>query len=98
MFRFIQVLNVKFDDISDSIVEHEKAGSFIDSGTHSSTCVDQVENRCQDLIHALNILNFRVESGINVQNPGHIVIAISSPLHFLIRQKGFVLLVVLPID
>ena len=77
---------MEFDDVANGVVEHIEArsffylvGAFVD--------IDEVEERCQDLVHALNILNLGVQTGVNIQNPSHIVVPVGLPLLVFARKE-----------
>ena len=59
ILTFIEILDMQLDDLANRIIEHKKAWSFLDRWGWFCD-VDQVENGSQNLIHALNILYFRI--------------------------------------
>ena len=68
IFTLIQVLDVEFDNVGDGIDEHEEAAGLLDWRADGLACIDEVEDRGQYFIHALNILHFRVDLGIDIQD------------------------------
>ena len=98
VFRFIQIFDVQLNNVCDGVVKHEKAGSLVDGSPNCATCIHNIENRGQYLVHALHILDARVQPSKNIQNPGHIVVAVSPPLHLLIGDKVFIVHLLFPVD
>ena len=89
---------MQLNDIADGVVKHKKAAGFFNRSSYWFSCVDQVEDRSQYLIHPLDILNAGIEFGINVQNSGHVVISIGFALQLFILQKLLVCLWALPMN
>lgn len=71
IFLHAEVFDVYLHYVTHDVVEHEKAGSFL-----YVSLADEVEDRSDDLIHALDVLNFRVESCKNKKYPCHVVITV----------------------
>ena len=87
---------MKLDDIANGTVEHEKAGSLFDVAL-STADVHQVENRSENLVHPLHVLDLRIQPRINVQNSSHVIVSISFSLLLLIFQKLLVQTLILPV-
>jgi hypothetical protein len=86
VLTLVEILYVEFYDFADRVVKHEETGGFLD-GMICLRYVYKIEDRRQNLVHALHVLYLRVQFGINVQNSGHIVIAVCLSLLFFARQK-----------
>lgn len=86
VLAFVEVLDVEFDDVADGVVEHEEAGGLLD-GSGWSGDVDQVEDGRQDLVHPLHVLDAGVQLGVDVQDPGHVVVPVRLPLLSLVQQE-----------
>ena len=69
IFLHTEVFDVHLNDITHNVVEHEKTGSFLDV-----SLADEIEDRSDDFIHALHILNFRVEPCKNKKYSCNIVV------------------------
>lgn len=88
---------MEFDDVGDGIIKHEETGCLVHTGV-GFIDIDQIEDGCQYLIHALNILNPRVEPRVNVQYSGHEVISVCFSLLLLIFQKLGIGQLILSVD
>lgn len=55
----VQILDMQLDYVTNGVIEHKKARSLLNSISRFSH-VHQVEDRSQDLVHALHVLYFRV--------------------------------------
>lgn len=97
MLTLIQILDVQLNDITDGAIEHKEAGRFFDERSRLGD-IDQIENRCKDFIHALNVLNPGVELGVNVEDSRHVVVSICLALFILARQKLLVAVLVVSVD
>ena len=89
---------MEFNNIGDCAVKHKKTSSLFDGAAGSFPDVDQVKYGRQDFIHSLNVLNLWIQAGVNVKNPGHIIISISFSLQIFVAEKGPILLFVFPVD
>ena len=88
---------MEFNDSTYGVVEHEKAGSFFYK-VRRFIYVYQIEDRSQNFVHTLYILNLRIKSRVNIQDTSHVVIPISFSLLFFVFQKLFVTQLVLSVN
>lgn len=88
---------MKLYEVTDSVVKHEEARTFIDLLCTTGD-VNQVENGSQDLVHPLHVLYPRVELAVHVEYPRHLVISIRLPLLLLVRQEGLVRLIIVAVN
>lgn len=96
IFAFIKVFDMQLDNVADGIIEHKKARSLLNCVGWFGD-VYQIKYRCQYFIHPLDILNFWIEFGVDIQNSGHVVITIALFLEQLVPNKLLVFFLVLPI-
>ena len=80
-----EVPHVQLYYVRHYVVKHEKTGRLL----HLSlvAIVHHVENRRQQLVHTLNILHSRIESGEDEENASHVVVPVA-PLQ-LLSVKAF---------
>lgn len=97
ILALIEILDVQFQDIADGVVEHIEAGGLLDLVGWLAD-IDQVEDGGEDLVHALHVLDPGVELGVDVEDAGHVVVAIGLALLLLVPQELLVGLLVLPVD
>ena len=83
MLTFIQIFNVQFDDVAYRTVEHVEAGGLL-YHVGRFCYIDKVEDRSENLIHSLDVLNSRVKLGVNIKDASHIVIPVCLSLLFFI--------------
>lgn len=76
IFLLPEILDMHLKYIAHNIIKHEEACGFLDSTCVGDPVVDEIENGCNYFVHALDVLNLRVESGKDEENPCHIVIAV----------------------
>lgn len=88
---------MQLDDVTDGAVEHVETRGLIDLICRFAD-VGQVEERRQDLVHPLNVLNLGVEPCIDIQYSGHVVIPIGLPLLDFVQQELFITTFILPVD
>ena len=93
----IKVLNMQLYDITNSVVKHEEARGLFD-GIVGLIYIDQIENRCKNFVHSLNILNPWIKSGVNVEDAGHIIIPVGFSLLLFTPHKLLVTLFTLSIN
>ena len=97
IFALVKVFDMQLDDLTYRGVEHEETWALFD-GVGWFGDIDHIEYRCQNLIHSLNILNLRVEFGIDVQDTGHVVITICFLLFLLVCNELLIRCFIFPID
>lgn len=58
VLSLIEIFDVEFEEVAHDVVEHEKTRCFL----HRSfvAVVEEVENRSEDLVHALDVLCSRI--------------------------------------
>jgi len=70
--------------VTHHIVEHKETSSLLDRP--QSTRADKIKDRCQDLVHTLDILDFRIESSKDEEDTCHVIIVVSSFLFFVCEK------------
>ena len=70
-----EIGDVDINKVTHNIVEHEEAGGFL-NGLLRVVSVDEIEDRRQNLVHALNVDCFRVEFGKNEEDSCHVVVVV----------------------
>jgi hypothetical protein len=98
IFAFIQVFNVQFDDVRNGVVKHEEAWGFIEDRIWWLTRINQIKYWSEYLVHALNILNPRIQFWVDEKNASHVVVPIGLPLLFFFVQEFLVSLFVITVD
>jgi hypothetical protein len=88
---------VEFQDFADGVIEHEEAGGLLDRIGWLGN-VDEVEDGGEDFIHPLHVLDLRVQFGIDIQNPGHVIVAVGPSLLGFISQELLVSFLTLAVN
>jgi hypothetical protein len=69
IFLHTKISDVHLNNVTHDIVEHEKACGFLDV-----SLADEIEDRGDNLVHALYILNFRIQSREDKKYSRHVII------------------------
>ena len=87
ILSFIEILDIKFKQITHDVIEHKERSCFLNRTFLS--IVELVKDGSKHLVHSLHILSSRVDFGKNEQDSSHIVEFISFSMLFFVVIPSF---------
>lgn len=97
ILTLIKILDMQLQYITNRTIEHVEAWRLLNLIRRFAD-VNQIEDRRQNLVHSLHILDSGVELGVDVEDAGHVVVAVGLALLLLVGEELLVGCLLLPVD